>query len=131
MIGGWFDIYCARRTTDISRVVHRVAHSSFYDAIPGSTRFRAFANSISLSLIAGAHLWRHVGLGFVVAFLLGKLPTQFGIPEGFGDIIAAIFALPLALAVHRKKPVRTQCVKQWSSVVKIDQVKIELNMQNI
>jgi hypothetical protein len=47
-----------------------------------------------------------VGLGFLVAFLVGRLPAQFAIPEGLGDIVAAIFALPLALALRGEKPVR-------------------------
>ncbi len=69
--------------------------------------FRAFAHSISLPLLVGAHVWRYVGLGFVIAFLMGKLPAQFGIPEGLGDITAAVFSLPLALALRQGKPVRT------------------------
>src|SRR5512147_39919 len=49
-----------------------------------SGRFRAYAHGIPLPLIVGAHLWRYVGLGFVIAWLFGKLPPQFGIPEGIG-----------------------------------------------
>jgi len=75
-----------------------------------SGRFREFAHGISLPLIVGAHLWRYVGLGFVMAWLFGKLPPQFGIPEGIGDIVAAVFALPLALALYRGRPVRTSYV---------------------
>lgn len=71
-----------------------------------SPRFRDLAHDLDLSLIVGAHVWRYVGLGFVLAFLLGRLPAGFGIPEGLGDVIAAIFALPLALALRRGKPVR-------------------------
>lgn len=68
--------------------------------------FRALANSIELSLIVWAHLWRFVGIGFLIAFLFGKLPAQFAIPEGLGDIVAAVFASPLALALRHKRPVR-------------------------
>jgi hypothetical protein len=71
-----------------------------------SARFRAYVNSISLQLITAAHLWRFVGIGFIIAYYLGKLPPQFGIPEGVGDIIAAVFALPLTRALYRGRPVR-------------------------
>ena len=71
-----------------------------------SAQFRAFAHSNSLPLITGAHAWRFVGFGFIIAYLFGKLPPEFAIPEGVGDIVAAIFALPLALAIHRGRPVR-------------------------
>jgi len=51
-------------------------------------------------------VWRYVGLGFVIAYFLGKLPPQFAFPEGLGDVLAAVFALPLARALYRGKPVR-------------------------
>lgn len=60
-----------------------------------SPSFRAFTETIPLSLLVGSHLWRFVGLGFVIAWLAGALPAGFGIPEGFADIIAATGALIL------------------------------------
>ena len=71
-----------------------------------SKSFRAYANGLDLSLIVGAHLWRYVGVGFLLAFFYGRLPAQFAVPEGVGDITAAVFALPLALALRSNKPVR-------------------------
>ncbi len=70
-----------------------------------SASFRSFAHSIPLPFIVGAHVWRYIGLGFIIAYLFGKLPPEFAIPEGTGDIIAAVFSLPLALALYRGKPV--------------------------
>ncbi len=60
-----------------------------------SATFRQFANGLSLTWIVGSHLWRFVGVGFVIAWLKGALPAGFAIPEGFGDIIAALGALAL------------------------------------
>lgn len=71
-----------------------------------SASFRAFAHSIPLPLMVGAHVWRYVGLGFIIAFLFGKLPPQFAVPEGTGDVVAALFSLPLAFALYRGRPVR-------------------------
>lgn len=67
----------------------------------GSASFRAFADGLSLPLLVGSHLWRFVGLGFVIAWLYGSLPAGFGIPEGFGDIIAASGALALLPALRK------------------------------
>ena len=67
----------------------------FVAAYVASETFRAFANSLSLTLLVGSHLWRFVGVGFVIGWLTGDLPAGFGIPEGFGDIIAALGALML------------------------------------
>ncbi len=66
-----------------------------------SPSFRAFTETIPLSLLVGSHLWRFVGLGFVIAWLAGALPAGFGIPEGFGDIIAAAGALILLPRVRK------------------------------
>ncbi len=54
-----------------------------------SASFRAFTDTIPLSLLVGSHLWRFVGLGFIVGAFTGALPMGFGIPEGVGDVIAA------------------------------------------
>ena len=67
----------------------------FVVAYFASQTFRAFTNGLSLTLLVGSHLWRFVGVGFVIAWLMGALPAGFGIPEGFGDIIAALGALLL------------------------------------
>jgi hypothetical protein len=63
---------------------------------------RAFADGLSLMLLVGSHLWRFVGVGFVIGWLRGSLPAGFGIPEGFGDIIAALGALLLLPSIRRK-----------------------------
>lgn len=60
-----------------------------------SASFRAFAHGLSLTWIVGSHLWRFVGLGFVIAWAAGRLPAGFAIPEGLGDIAAALGALAL------------------------------------
>src|SRR5437879_4881218 len=73
----------------------------FVAAYVASVSFRAFADSLSLPLLVGSHLWRFVGLGFVIGWLNGALPAGFGIPEGFGDIIAASGALALLPGLRR------------------------------
>jgi hypothetical protein len=42
-----------------------------------------------------------VGVGFVIAWLKGALPAGFGVPEGFGDIIAALGALAVLPKLHK------------------------------
>ncbi len=67
-----------------------------------SMRMRRVANGIPLWLITIAHVWRFVGIYFVVSAILHVLPPQFGYPEGLGDVIAAIFCIPLAFAIRKK-----------------------------
>jgi hypothetical protein len=66
-----------------------------------SASLRAFANRIDLTFIVGSHLWRFVGLGFVIGWLRGALPAGFAIPEGLGDILAAAGALALLPMLRR------------------------------
>jgi len=86
-----------------------------------SPSLRAFTETIPLSLLVGSHLWRFVGLGFVVGWLAGALPAGFGIPEGFGDIIAAAGALIL-LPGARKGTVHRGWLLAWNIFGSLDLV---------
>ncbi len=66
-----------------------------------STRVRHVIDHVPLWLITIAHVWRFVGLGFVIGAMMHFLPPQFGFPEGLGDFAAALFCLPLAFAIRR------------------------------
>lgn len=66
-----------------------------------SAKVRHALDSLPLWGITLAHVWRFVGLGFVIGAVLLSLPPQFGYPEGVGDAIAAFFAIPLALALRK------------------------------
>ncbi len=68
-----------------------------------STRVRHAVDAIPLWLITIAHVWRFVGLGFVIGAIANVLPVQFGYPEGWGDFIAASLCLPLARAIRRRQ----------------------------
>ena len=73
----------------------------FVAAYAASPAFRAFTDTIPLSLLVGSHLWRFVGLGFLVAAFTGALPFGFGIPEGVGDVLAALGAAILLPMIRR------------------------------
>jgi hypothetical protein len=66
-----------------------------------SPSLRAFGDTIPLTWLVGSHLWRFVGLGFVVGAVTGALPAGFGYPEGIADVVAAAGALVLVLLMRR------------------------------
>ncbi len=66
-----------------------------------SATFRAWTERLSLTWLVGLHIWRFVGLGFVLAWFVGALPGGFGIPEGLGDVAAAAGALALLPSLRR------------------------------
>ncbi len=86
-------------TVGLFLVVPLIAFTSAYAIGP---RVRQVADSIPLWVITISHVWRFVGAGFVVGAIAGVLPAEFGYPEGLGDVIAAVFCLPLAFAMRRQ-----------------------------
>jgi hypothetical protein len=74
-------------------------------------RVRHAIDAIPLWLITVAHVWRFVGIGFVVGAIVKLLPPQFGYPEGLGDVIAALFCLPLAFAIRGQRA--TPGLRAW------------------
>jgi len=73
----------------------------FVAAYAASPSFWAFTETLPMSLLVGSHVWRFVGIGFVVGALTGSLPMGFGIPEGVGDTIAALGAVLLLPSLRR------------------------------
>lgn len=66
-----------------------------------SMQMRRTVHQIPLWLMTIAHVWRFVGLYFLIGAIVGYLPPQFGYPEGLGDIITALFSVPLALMIRK------------------------------
>lgn len=93
--------------------------AGFVAAYWASPSFRAFTETIPLALLVGSHLWRFVGVGFVIGWLTGALPAGFGIPEGFGDIITALGAL-LLLPRVRKGTASRGWLLAWNTFGTID-----------
>mgnify|MGYP003577421466 FL=1 len=72
-----------------------------------SPSLRAWTDRFSMTWMVGLHTWRFVGFGFVAAWLLGRLPGGFAIPEGLGDAVAAAGALALLPSLRRGTVSRT------------------------
>ncbi len=75
--------------------------AGFVAAYALSPSFRAFTATLSLTWLVGAHLWRFVGLLFILLWFGGALPAGFAIPEGLGDVAAAAGALALLPGLRR------------------------------
>jgi hypothetical protein len=84
-----------------------------------SPSLRTFAQNISMTLLVGSHLWRFVGIGFVMGWLKGILPAGFAVPAGFGDIIVALGALLLIPSI-RKGTATRGWLFAWNTVGIID-----------
>lgn len=71
----------------------------FFAAYRASPALRRGLHQLPLWAIVLSHTWRFVGMGFVVASLVGALPVAFAWPAGLGDALAAAGAIPLAAAL--------------------------------
>src|SRR5262245_33553035 len=116
---GWFIQPSGPPTMLLAFVLIPIA--GFITAYLTSSAFRAFADNLSLTAIVAAHLWRFIGIGFVIAAFLSRLPMQFGIPEGIGDIIAALGAA-LLLPSLRKGTASRGWLLAWNIFGLIDLV---------
>jgi hypothetical protein len=66
-----------------------------------SPLLREAARSIPLWKLTFSHVLRLEGAMFVIDAARGKLPALFGYVAGIGDVIAALGAIPLALALAK------------------------------
>lgn len=48
------------------------------------------------SLLVAVHTWRVIGIAFLWGVSQGILPPAFGIPEGVGDVLIGVIAIPFA-----------------------------------
>jgi len=60
-----------------------------------SVKFREFINRIGARGILVIHLVRYVGVYFLYLYSLGRLPYDFAVKGGWGDIAVAVFATVL------------------------------------
>lgn len=101
-IGGMMNLFSQPGVPPVNvGVFLLVPIAAFILAYLGLPAVRQALDSLPLWGITLAHLWRLVGIGFVIGAMIEVLPPQFGYPEGIGDIVAAGLCLPLALALRQ------------------------------
>jgi hypothetical protein len=75
-----------------------VAFSIAYAASP---RLKRLVRSLDLRLVLAAQLWRVVGAAFLFALAFDRLPADFAVPAGVGDIATGVAALAVVLSLVR------------------------------
>jgi hypothetical protein len=84
---------------------------------------RTWVDRIDLRTLVLLHVTRFVGIYFLVLHERGELPRAFAVPAGFGDIVVATMALPVALA-PLEPPVRLRALRIWNVVGFVDIVLV-------
>lgn len=77
--------------------------------------FREWADTLDVRALVLLHLSRLTGIWLLVLHARGELPRAYALPAGAGDLVAAAFALPLALA-PLADDVRRRALRIWNVV---------------
>jgi hypothetical protein len=80
---------------------------------------RTWVDALDLRALVLLHVTRFVGFYFLFLYHRGVLPRAFAIPAGFGDILVATMALPVALA-PLAAAVRLRAIVIWNMVGLVD-----------
>lgn len=87
----------------------------------GNTKlFKTLLRSATLESLVAVHIFRVVGVFFIIIYYHQLLPARFAFAAGLGDIITAILALPVARMVAKKSPGSIPAVYAWNILGIID-----------
>lgn len=76
--------------------------------------YKTLLRSITLEALIKVHIFRLLGVFFILLYSYRLLPASFAFAAGLGDIITALFAWPVARMVANKHPWRRVAVYVWS-----------------
>ncbi len=82
--------------------------TAFAIASSTSSKVRRYIRSLDLRLVLAAQLWRVVGAGFLFAWAFDRLPGEFAVPAGLGDIATGVAALAVGLSLARGSLTRSR-----------------------
>jgi hypothetical protein len=86
--------------------------------------FKKLLRSITLESLIAIHIFRLVGVFFIILYFYHLLPANFAISAEMGDIITALLALPVARMVSKEKPRWKTAVYAWNIFGMLDIVNL-------
>jgi len=91
----------------------------------GNTKlFKTLLRSATLESLIAVHVFRVLGIFFILLYCYHLLPARFAFAAGLGDIITAILALPVARMVTKGSPGRFTAVYAWNILGIIDIINL-------
>jgi hypothetical protein len=76
-------------------------------------RFRRLVLAIPLFALVGVQVYRVLGGIFLVLWNSGKLPWEFAIPAGVGDILIGVLAVVIALMLYNRNNFAIRAAYLW------------------
>lgn len=81
----------------------------------GNTRlFKTLLQSITLESLIAVHVFRVLGMFFLLLYGYHLLPDKFAFSADLGDLITAVLALPVARMASKRKPGWKAAVYAWN-----------------
>lgn len=78
-----------------------------------SPRLRELLDAVPLQWLVGVQLYRVLGVMFLVAYVDDRMPAEFAIPAGAGDILVGLAAPVVAVAMVRRGARARGLVVAW------------------
>ncbi len=82
--------------------------------------YQSILNSVKLADLVQLHIFRLIGVFFVILALYDALPGYFAFIAGFGDMITAISSIFVARAIQQKKSYARKLTIFWNIFGTID-----------
>ena len=79
-------------------------------------------DAVPQSWLVGIRVYRTIGLIFLILFGLGKLPGDFALPAGIGDVLVGVLAPVVGFLYARGVNGREQLVRAWNALGIVDLV---------
>ena len=92
--------------------------------VKGRGWFKLVFKNIKLEQLIFIHVFRFVGFFFIVAYFYGALPKAFAFIGGIGDIVSAVLAIVVVVALRKKSLFAIPLVWVWNVIGLLDIISI-------
>jgi hypothetical protein len=86
----------------------------YFLVLPRIPTFKSSLSKIPLTSLVGIHIFRLIGIFFLITHAYGALPTQFAYTAGMGDITTAIASIFVVKAIEQKKNYARALTIAWN-----------------
>lgn len=92
--------------------------------LPKLSWYKAVFNHVKISELVAIHLFRFVGVFFLINESYGALPSEFAKIGGWGDLFSAVLAIPVIYAWKKKKDYAKTITWVWNIVGLLDIISV-------
>jgi hypothetical protein len=92
--------------------------------IGNTSLFKQLLRAVTLESLVALHVFRAVGVFFIILYFYHLLPAAFAVSAETGDLLTAILALPVAKMVSKAKPLWKTAVVAWNIFGMLDIINV-------